>query len=406
MTKIDEQFEFRKANAFNFIQTQIIRERRDREKKNLYYTTHFHAAFEALLKKEFASAKQSCKLLKKSCFKWLLYKEFQFYCKTLKKELPENELLAFVFGVPEKKFEKFVLKVHEKLPVNRFAEKTYREFLDFKKNEQQYETLPIKHIAVCATMSAGKSTFVNALLGLDVLPARAEATTAKITSVYDKDGAKNLLGFVQKKNEVADRCLHANLETINDWNDSNDVERIFLQGDLDGIGNRGIIVAVHDTPGTNNSEDKSHHDVTMDFLSSQKLDALIFVANAEHLCTTDEKALLTEIFEKTVKPKNLPIIFVLNKADKLDSEKEDISQIIKNYGEYLWKIGFESAKIFPLSSKAARLLKMVKNGRVENLTGKEKKELKAIQAEFPDFNSTGLPQVEIYIEQILGGEND
>ena len=36
-------------------------------------------------------------------------------------------------------------------------------------------------------MGAGKSTFINALLGCDVLPARNEATTAKITSVYDRD---------------------------------------------------------------------------------------------------------------------------------------------------------------------------------------------------------------------------
>ena len=45
--------------------------------------------------------------------------------------------------------------------------------------------LPIKNIAVCATMSSGKSTLVNALLGNDVLPARNEATPAKITSIMD-----------------------------------------------------------------------------------------------------------------------------------------------------------------------------------------------------------------------------
>ena len=43
---------------------------------------------------------------------------------------------------------------------------------------------------------------------------------------------------------------------------------------------------------------------------------------------------------------------------------------------------------------------MVKNGFSENLTGKEKKELKIIQTLFPDLNSTGLPEVEKYIEKI------
>ena len=49
---------------------------------------------------------------------------------------------------------------------------------------------------------------------------------------------------------------------------------------------------------------------------------------------------------------------------------------------------------------------MVRNGLYENLTGKEKKELKVIQSVFSDLNSTGLPEVEKYIEKIIGGNND
>ena len=102
----------------------------------------------------------------------------------------------------------------------------------------------------------------------------------------------------------------------------------------------------------------------------------------------------------------MPVIFVLNKADQLDSEKEDISEIVDSYVNYLTEIGFENPNAFPVSSKAARILKMVKNGFSENLTGKEKKELKIIQTLFPDLNSTGLPEVEKYIEKIIGGNND
>ena len=49
---------------------------------------------------------------------------------------------------------------------------------------------------------------------------------------------------------------------------------------------------------------------------------------------------------------------------------------------------------------------MLKNNLTANFTGKEKKELKFIQTEYPDLISTGLPQVEEYIEQIIGGYND
>lgn len=404
--KIDEQFEFRRLNTEYFFQNQIIREKRNREKKNLQYTNFFNTAFNSLVDKNYVAARQACKSLRKNCLKWLLYLEFEYYCNVFRINLPSSEDIAFSFCVSVKRLGKFLQKVQKKLPVNRFIEKTYKEFIDFKNQEERYCTLPIKNIAVCATMSAGKSTFVNALLGRDVLPARNEATTAKITSVYDKDTVKSLLGFVQQDNVLAHRCLDTTLTTINNWNDAENVTRIFLQGDLDGIKNNSTIAAVHDTPGTNNSSDIYHYHITLHFLLDQKLDAIVYVANVTQLCTTDENMMLKEIYEKIIRKNNLPIIFVLNKADCIDVEREDIVEILKTYKKYLEEIGFDNPKIFPISSKAARILKMLKNNLTANFTGKEKKELKFIQTEYPDLISTGLPQVEEYIEQIIGGYND
>lgn len=404
--KNNEQLEFRKLSTQYFIQNQIIREKRNREKKNLKYTNYFHEAFNFLLENDYEAAGKACKSLKKSCLKWLLYLEFEYYCSVFGVDLPLNENIAFVFGVSIKRLTKFLRKVRYKLPKNRFVQRSYNEFMKFKNEEEQYKTFPVKNIAVCATMSAGKSTFVNALLGRDVLPARNEATTAKIISVYDKDIAKSLLGFVQRNHLFQDRCLETTLKDINTWNDMPDVSRIFLQGNLDGIENNGVIVAVHDTPGTNSSQNKSHYDITYNFLVSQQFDAVIYVANATQLCTIDENTMLKEIYKKVIKPNNTPIIFILNKADCIDSERENIEEIIKTYKSYLEEIGYKEPEIFPISSKAARILKMVKNGMSENLTGKERKELKFIQTEFSDLKATGLPRVEKYIEQIIGGNND
>ena len=249
---------------------------------------------------------------------------------------------------------------------------SFAAYLEFTEMLSSYSLLHIVNIAVCATMSAGKSTFVNALLGHDVLPARNEATTAKVTSVYDKDGAARIVGFVHDRpGHCAGLCGDVRLSAIDEWNASPDVSRIFLQGDLDGIGNNGIIAAMHDTPGTNNSGDKSHHDVTFDFLAKNKMDALVFVANAEHLGTTDEKTLLTELHQKVVARRNIPVIFVLNKADNIDTEKESLDAVIAGYREFLSGIGFADAKIFPVSSKAARLLKMAIKGRGDSFTESE-----------------------------------
>lgn len=402
---IDEQLEFRKLNVIHFFENQIIREKRDRQKKNTEYTKKFNDVLKYLLQQNYVEAKKTCKILRK-CLKWLLFLELQYYCSVFEYVFPSDENLSFVFGFSVKHIDKFKQNVQKKLPVNSFMEKTYKNFIDFKEQEEKYKTLSKKNIAVCATMSAGKSTFVNALLGRDVLPARSEATTAKITSVYDNDNSNSLIGFVDVNGKIVDRCLDTNLSIINGWNDDSNVSRIYLQGNLDGLGNNGIIAALHDTPGTNYSGDNTHHDITLKFLTSNKFNALIYVANATQLCTTDESIMLKEIYKNVVDKNKTPVIFVLNKADCLDSEKEEISDIIDRYRIYLNEIGFKEIVIFPLSSKAARILKMVKNGFSENLTGKEKKELKIIQTLFPDLNSTGLPEVEKYIEKIIGGNND
>ena len=39
---IDEQLEFRKLNVIHFFENQIIREKRDRQKKNTEYTKKFN----------------------------------------------------------------------------------------------------------------------------------------------------------------------------------------------------------------------------------------------------------------------------------------------------------------------------------------------------------------------------
>ena len=263
---IDEQLEFRKLNVIHFFENQIIREKRDRQKKNTEYTKKFNDVLKYLLEQNYVEAKKTCKTLKK-CLKWLLLLELQYYCSVLEYIFPSDENLAFVFNFSVKHIEKFKQNVQIKLPVNSFIEKTYKNFIDFKEQEEKYKTLSKKNIAVCATMSAGKSTFVNALLGRDVLPVRSEATTSKITSVYDNDNSNSLIGFVDVNGKIIDRCLDTNLSIINGWNDDSNVSRIYLQGNLDGIGNNGIIAALHDTPGTNYSGDNTHHDITLKFLT-------------------------------------------------------------------------------------------------------------------------------------------
>lgn len=342
------------------------------------------------------------KFLKRRLFKnnvdyrWLFIAEIVYTYKFLNIEFNNsnsdyNRLWNFLGITKEKKINLILSCI--KNPAIIKNKKIRKSFIDIEKfvaSQHKYLTQKVFNIAVCANMSAGKSTFVNALLGADYLPSRNEATTACITSVYDNDLQTKMIGFVTSKDEILEISDNLLLENIDKWNSYGNNTHIYLQSDLDDISSNQVICAVHDTPGTNNSGDKTHHDITMNFLNSTKLAAIVFVVNAEHVSTTDEKTLLSEIYTNKICRDKTPIIFVLNKADCIDNEKEDIFELISKYKDYLNDIGFENPKILPVSAKAARLLKMASKRKSNNFSKMEQREFALCLSEFLedyDFSS-------------------
>ena len=384
--------------AMKFIRSQRINLWWNSASRNERFSGIFNASLMAILDGKFEDAKR---LRRKAafgfvkwpvrCFSWLLYAEAEFFCKVLGRKLPKPDNPNWPFAsLPMKpnggRYSRFQKSVSRDLPKSRILSRAYAAFAAFRDSETEYARLPVKNCIVCATMGAGKSTFINALLGMDVLPARNSATTAKVTSIYDKDSADGLVGFVQTASgEFTDVRDGVDAKAIDSWNSDAGISRIFLQGDLDGILNKGFKVAVHDTPGTNNSGDGKHHQITKEFLRETSADAIIYVANTEHLCTTDEHALLQELYSEVVCPSGTPVLFVLNKADSIDTEREGLAELLERYKAFLIGIGFSNPTICPVSSKAARLVKMALKGQADRFSIREGKEFPGIVGEFTEF---------------------
>nr|MCR4942509.1 dynamin family protein [Campylobacter sp.] len=290
-------------------------------------------------------------------YRYLLFAQIWRYCQILDIQIGDLEYLRKTL-----KFSKKDFKIAKKCVFNlkdikdKKVLKTFDEFNKFVELSTQYKNKSIKHIGIYANMSSGKSTFVNALLGYDYLPARNEATTACVTSVYDCDFASKALGIAIKENQIYDINDNINANIIDEYNSK--VDHIILRADLDNISNLKAILAVHDTPGVNNSLIDAHKVITMDFFSKNKMDMIIYVANAEHLGTDDDKALLNDLKEKILPNSNAKVLFVINKFDCIDTQKENKDEIIAKYKNFLANLGYENPQIYPLSSKAARLFKM------------------------------------------------
>jgi GTPase SAR1 family protein len=254
----------------------------------------------------------------------------------------------------------------KKVRLKWFAE-TVIPLAEFIRRERFYYALPRVNISVFSTMSAGKSTFVNALLGHDYLPSKNEACTAKIAMIADNDHIDYCLGYAVKNgNPVYNGAVSR--ETLEEWNNDSEVTGICLEGNLDRISGEQTIAVIHDTPGVNYSGNAEHKKLTLAHIAESRPDIIICMLDATQMLTTDFSEALVEL--KRSNKNNAEIIFVMNKADSFDSKKESLSNCIAAAGSALKEYGFESPSVIPVSSRAARLFKMALNNRV-NFTENE-----------------------------------
>lgn len=234
-------------------------------------------------------------------------------------------------------------------------------------------TVKLHNIGVIATMSSGKSTLINALLGEEILPNENQACTAKIYKVIDNDSLNELR--VKSLNKNGNIKIEAK-EDLKSLNLSDETTEILIEGDFRGIKNRIIEKELHqlcliDTPGPNNSLDISHKEIAFELIENTNLDKFLYVLNATQIGVTDDKKLLLDLFElKKLSNKKFEIIFILNKMDEIDFEKENIDLIINNVKKYLNSLGINEPKIIPISAYAANIFKLALNDKL--ITRREK----------------------------------
>lgn len=231
---------------------------------------------------------------------------------------------------------------------------------------------------VLATMSAGKSTVINAMLGMELMPSKNEACTATISKIYDHDDMPH---FEAKRTghdgEQFSDWVKADLKLIEEWNSSPDTSLIEIKGNIPTIQERaGIKLVLVDTPGPNNSRDESHRASTIKAIRGKQPSMVLYILNATQLSTDDDKELLDLINEAMAeggREAQDRFIFIANKIDNFDPEKgESISGALNNVKQYLKVNGLDNPLIIPASAELAKLLRMAEYGGIDSLSRKQK----------------------------------
>lgn len=236
-------------------------------------------------------------------------------------------------------------------------------------------------VYVVATMSSGKSTLINAMLGQDLLPAANEATTATIARITDSDSMSGRFSakrynhdhsFVGEEHDISQ-------EVMKEWNKLSDTKAIHIEGDILAIKERPEVrLVLTDTPGPNNSQNEDHQRTTMSFIQDSRRNPLIlYVLNAQQLGINDDSVLLDLVAEemnKGGKQSKDRFIFVVNKMDVFDPENgESIPPVLKRVEKYLIGKGIQNPAVYPVSANLTRLIRKPSDKHTRSERGEHKK---------------------------------
>lgn len=255
-----------------------------------------------------------------------------------------------------------------------------RKYMETKRTKDLIEAFHVYHqhfidaesykILVTATMSAGKSTFINALAGKNICLSQNMACTSKLHSIVSKpfdtnftfkyDYALSLAANKEKEPEIANKTV---------------VRMVYYDGIL--AGQRLII---NDSPGVNFSGDAEHQQITDRMIDAGNYQLMIYLMNATQLGTNDEEAHL-EYVKKHIGDK--PIMFVMNKVDAFNEDEEDIESIALKQINRLEAKGFQKPLVCPVSARAGFLAKKAK---AEELGRTERRELNNMVDKFEQMN--------------------
>ena len=278
--------------------------------------------------------------------------------------------------------------------------------IDVEKKLKEYLNDKVK-VNIMATMSAGKSTLINALIGKNLLPTSTAETTSKVMEVIDNDSEENTFnvkykyeGMIQKKSDVTKEIL----ENINK---EENIDEIEIEGNIGFINTEGSCLSIVDTPGFNGNE--SNISITKTYISNSDKVMNIFVLDSNNIAEDTLNRFFSFLDKEIEKEKkdiyNDRMIVVLNKADSM--KISEIEKNIKNIEKKLKERELKKPNLILLDSKLAISIRdksYMEEDEFDEFEGKINKVIKYKERHYNEYSK--LPKniknkIELELEEAI-----
>lgn len=247
-------------------------------------------------------------------------------------------------------------------------------------------------VAVIAAMKAGKSTFLNSIIGADVLASETAACTICRTDVrhikegetprlleYREGQRKPVILVEGDAGEIQQKFLLRTREIREQGNPDN-TTRFEIEHPIEAISELSSLTGftLVDTPGPNEWESANFNINALKQTALEALrncNAILFVLNYASYKDNAIADLFKDVVENRkdfIAENTGKIYFILNKIDQKTERDREIADVIKDLERELTGFGFRNPVIYPASSRQGLLAKLIQQG-------------KATQKEIKDF---------------------
>ncbi len=268
-------------------------------------------------------------------------------------------------------------RVQEVADKEKLIDEVFREiqngpFEELKSDEIKtaFQNAKINDFEVCvvATMSAGKSTLINAMLGKELMPSKAGACTAMITRIKDVDQKKDSFraevyrrGRLSETYENLDYCIMDRL------NEDDTVDEVRVYGNMPFVSSDDLSLVLVDTPGPNNARDDSHEEVQQNALGKSSKALVLYIMTNEYGTDDDEITLRRVANTMSVGGKQSKdrFLFVVNKMDSRNKNDGSTEETLDQVREYLKAQGINNPNLFPAAALPALNIRRMEKEKVD-----------------------------------------